>query len=302
MKRVLTQQEVMKAATRVAADIVLLHRSGQVALYGVPRGGVPAVYLVSRCMPASRIVEDPGQADVIIDDIIDSGATQQRYCNQYPTALFMALFDKAATSGDWVVFPWEGDTTGSAEDIPRRLLQFIGEDIDREGLKETPRRFLSAWQEYTTGYKKDPATILKVFKDGAEHCSDEIILVSNLQVWSKCEHHLSDVFGLAHIGYIPTGKIVGLSKFQRLIDVFARRLQVQERMTNQIANTIQEVLEPLAIGVVLECRHLCLESRGVSARGAITVTSALRGAFRQKPEARAEFMSLVRGASRGVQV
>lgn len=187
-------------------------------------------------------------------------------------------------------------------DLVRNLLLMFGEDPDREGLRETPERFIRAWKHYTSGYGVDPKEVLKVFSDGAEYCSDEVVLVSNLNVWSKCEHHTSDFFGIAHIGYIPNGKIVGLSKFQRLVDVFARRLQVQERLTNQIADALQTNLDPIAVGVVLECRHLCLESRGVATRGAVTVTSALRGAFKEEPDARSEFMSLVRGASHGVRI
>jgi GTP cyclohydrolase I len=187
------------------------------------------------------------------------------------------------------------------EEIVRDLLRLVGEDPNREGLRETPKRFLAAWRHYTRGYSQDPAQVLKTFEDGAEDCGDEVVLVSNLRVHTHCEHHLAEVFGVAHIGYIPNGKIVGLSKFQRLVDVFGNRLQVQERMTTQIASALVENLHPIAVGVVLECRHMCMEARGVSIRGAVTVTSALRGAFKENASARAEFLSLVRGASRGVQ-
>jgi GTP cyclohydrolase I len=273
-------------------------------LYGVPRGGLPAALLVDRYLGLNTaFVASPKEADVFIDDLVDSGATRERYAQKFPSIPFEALFDKEREGlNGWLVFPWEGDTVGSAEDIPVRLLQFIGEDSTREGLKETPARFLNAWVEYTRGYKEDPKEVLKCFQDGAELCSDEIVLVSNLQVFTTCEHHLASVFGIAHVGYIPDKKIIGLSKFQRLVDVYARRLQVQERMTNQIANALVEHVQPLAVGVVIEARHMCMEARGTCIRGAVTVTSALRGAFKEKAEARSEFMSLVRGASRGVQV
>ena len=188
------------------------------------------------------------------------------------------------------------------EDLVRDLLHLVGEDPHREGLQETPRRFLKAWRHYCSGYSQTAASVLKTFEDGAERCGNEIVLVSNLRVSSNCEHHCAPIWGLAHIGYIPNGKIVGLSKFQRLVDVFGRRLQVQERLTNQIADALWENLNPLAVGVVLECRHACIEFRGVSVHGTVTVTSALRGGFKTNDSARAEFLSLVRGASRGTQI
>ena len=184
----------------------------------------------------------------------------------------------------------------------RELIEFGGDDAAREGLADTPERFLQAWLHYTQGYRQDPLDVLKSFADGGETCGDEIVLVSNLLVSSLCEHHLAPFWGIAHVGYIPSKKIVGLSKFQRLIDVYGRRLQVQERLTNQIANALHDHVSAIAVGVVLECRHTCMEARGVAVRGAVTVTSALRGAFKDEPDARAEFMSLVRGASRGVSI
>ena len=189
-----------------------------------------------------------------------------------------------------------------SEKIIRDLLLHIGENPDREGLQETPKRVIKAWGEWSCGYDQNPGDILKVFQDGSEACGDEIVLVANLPVYSKCEHHMADIFGLAHIGYIPSKGIVGLSKFQRLVNVFARRLQVQERLTSQIADCLVEHLNPAAVGVVLECRHMCMESRGISTRGAITVTSALRGAFKNEDSARAEFLALVRGASKGTSI
>jgi GTP cyclohydrolase I len=179
------------------------------------------------------------------------------------------------------------------EDICIRLLEHIGEDPFRGGLQETPERFLRAWKHYTKGYDQDPAELLKVFEDGAENV-DEMVLVRGIPVYSHCEHHLAPFFGVAHIGYIPSGKIVGLSKLSRLADVFARRLQVQERLTNEIADTLVKHLQPIGVGVVLECRHLCMESRGIQQQGHMTITSAMRGALREKPEARAEFMRLIR--------
>ncbi len=184
-----------------------------------------------------------------------------------------------------------------AEDAVRTLLCFIGENPDREGLVETPMRFLKAWDEWAAGYEKDPLRILKTFVDGAENC-DEMVIVTNIPIISKCEHHLADITGWAHVGYIPNGKIVGLSKLARIVDLYARRLQVQERLTNQIADALVEGLAPKGVGVVVKATHACMSSRGVGIQGALTITSAMRGALLEKPAARAEFLSLCESAER----
>lgn len=181
------------------------------------------------------------------------------------------------------------------------LEMVVGVDNGREGLRETPERVVKAWAEYTAGYGQDAVAVLKAFTDGAEKY-DELILVSNIPVYSTCEHHLAPFWGVAHIGYIPNGKIIGLSKFDRVVEVFARRLQVQERMTAQLADAIEEALSPKGVGVVIQCRHMCMESRGVRARGSITTTSALRGGLKQNASAREEFMSLVSMGRNGVTI
>lgn len=172
------------------------------------------------------------------------------------------------------------------------LIAQVGEDPDREGLRETPERSAKAWAEWTSGYGVDPASVLKTFVDGSENY-DELVFQGGISVYSHCEHHMAPIFGVAHIGYIPSGRVIGLSKLSRLVDVFARRLQVQERLTVQVANALQAALAPRAVGVVLECRHLCMESRGINRSGTLTKTSALLGEFRTEPEARAEFMAMV---------
>lgn len=177
--------------------------------------------------------------------------------------------------------------------ICQLLLHIIGEDPERGGLLETPDRAVKAWREWTSGYKKDPAKILKVFEDGAEGC-DEMIVVHDIPVYSHCEHHLAPIFGEATVAYIPDGKIVGLSKLPRLVDIFARRLQVQERLTNQVAQAIMEHLKPRGCGVVIKARHMCMESRGIKQAGGYTTTSSLHGVFREDPAVRSEFLNLAR--------
>jgi len=183
------------------------------------------------------------------------------------------------------------------EDVVRRLLAYIGEDPNREGLRETPARVLRAWKEWGIGYHQDPAAVLKTFEDGAERCN-ELIIVHNIPVVSKCEHHLSDILGIAHVGYIPNGKIVGLSKLARVTDIFSRRLQVQERLTTQIADAIEKHLEPIGVGVLIRATHACMSTRGVKIHNTATTTSAMRGALLEDGTARREFLDLCAMAER----
>lgn len=189
----------------------------------------------------------------------------------------------------------------AGERLIRDLLSELGENPDREGLVETPKRVMKAWRHWTNGYAMEAKDVLKTFEDGAEG-TDEMVIVSNIPVYSKCEHHLADIFGLAHVGYIPNGRVVGLSKLARVVNIFAQRLQVQERLTNQIAEALDTYLKPLGVGVILQCRHMCMESRGVSTRGTITTTSSLKGALRSNSEARAEFLRLTSEARNGIQI
>jgi len=175
----------------------------------------------------------------------------------------------------------------------RRFLATLGEDPDRPGLAETPHRVAKAWKHWTSGYDQDPVELLKAFEDGAEQYN-ELIVVRNIPVYSHCEHHLAPFFGKATIGYLPDGKIVGLSKLTRLVDCFAKRLQVQERLTVQIANTLMEVLEPKAVGVVIKCRHMCMESRGIRTPGEETITSSMLGELQPNLGLRTEFLALAR--------
>lgn len=163
----------------------------------------------------------------------------------------------------------------------------------REGLIETPTRMAKAWEFWTSGYSKRPEDILKCFEDGSEGC-DEMVIRKNIPIYSKCEHHLADIFGFCTIAYIPNGKVVGLSKMDRLADMFARRLQVQERMTNQIADAMATHLDPHGVGVWISARHMCVESRGVQNQNSETVTIALRGAMKLDPRTREEFLAAAR--------
>lgn len=182
---------------------------------------------------------------------------------------------------------------GEAESLIQRLLSEIDEDPLRSGLRETPRRVAESLDFLTSGNRVDLDDILgkAVFEEGY----DELVVVRNITFYSLCEHHLLPFFGVAHVGYLPRGRIIGLSKIPRLVDAFARRLQVQERMTSEIAQTLQRHLEPQGVAVVLEADHLCTMMRGVEKPGNRTITSSMTGIFRRDPRTRGEFMGLIRG-------
>ncbi len=262
--------------------------------YPIPRGGVPAAYATYHpTMCPFVIVNTPEEADFFLDDIIDSGRTMQAYCDDYPGKMFLALIDK--TAGEyhdaWVVFPWEGSAEAGIEENIVRLLEYVGENPNRGGLLETPHRVAKAWEHWCGGYGMDPKSILKVFEDGAEK-HDQMVTVKDIPFYSHCEHHLAPFFGTVTISYIPNGKIVGLSKLSRLADMFARRLQVQERLTDQIADALMEHLGPIGVGVMIKARHMCMESRGTRQQGHHTITTALRGGMKTEHQARSEFLRL----------
>jgi GTP cyclohydrolase I len=176
------------------------------------------------------------------------------------------------------------------------ILNYIGEDCWREGLRDTPARVVKAWKEMTVGYSQDPAEILARDFDGGGY--DEVICVPNIELYSTCEHHMIPFHGVAHVAYLPRKRVVGLSKLARLVDCFARRLQIQEQLTMQVADAIQTHLDPRGVAVVVEAKHMCMCARGVGKQKSSMVTSAMRGVFRQ-PAARAEFFKLVEVAKNG---
>jgi GTP cyclohydrolase I len=180
----------------------------------------------------------------------------------------------------------------SMQSVFSGLIRCVDPNAEREGLIETPARMAKAWLDHTTGYLQEPGEVLKAFEDGAEKY-DEMVVVGGIRFYSRCEHHGEAIFGEAIIGYIPAGKVVGLSKLVRLTDVFAKRLQVQERMTQQIANALSEHLQPKGVGVMVRARHLCMEARGVCRHGAITTTTSLIGAVREG-QPREEFLAQAR--------
>jgi len=180
----------------------------------------------------------------------------------------------------------------SGEDHVRALLRTIGEDPDREGLVKTPERVARALQFLTKGYSEDPAAILNSALFSEEY--SEMIVLKDLDFFTLCEHHMLPFFGKAHVAYIPSNKILGLSKLARLFEVFARRLQVQERLTTQVAHSLMTAIDPQGVGVVVEAEHLCMRMRGVEKQNSVVVTSCMLGTFRDRQETREEFMTLIR--------
>ncbi|MBZ5597947.1 MAG: GTP cyclohydrolase I FolE [Acidobacteriia bacterium] len=189
-------------------------------------------------------------------------------------------------------------TSASFEELAREMLIRLGEDPAREGLLRTPNRMHRAYEYLTKGYSEDPGALLKKALFTVSY--DEMVIVKDIEMFSLCEHHLLPFFGKVHVAYIPKGKVIGLSKIPRLIEIFARRLQIQERLTTQIAETIQNAIEPQGVGVVIEARHLCMMMRGVEKQHSAAVTSSMLGCFREEEETRTEFLALIRDRSNGV--
>ena len=181
-------------------------------------------------------------------------------------------------------------TSATFEELAREMLVRVGEDPERDGLLRTPQRYAKALLDLTKGYREDPESIIRDALFNVDY--DEMVIVKDIEMFSLCEHHVLPFFGKVHIAYIPKGRVLGLSKVARLVEVFSRRLQVQERLTVQIAETIQNVVQPLGVGVVIEARHLCMMMRGVEKQHSATVTSSMLGAFRAQ-QTRQEFLSLI---------
>ena len=258
-------------------------------VWGVPRGGAIVAGL------SGREIVPPEDAEYIIDDIIDSGKTRDYWTAKYPNAKFIAVINKQSPAKEfpksWIHFPWEEEPEIDGEKSIVRLLQFLGEDPKREGLLETPKRVIKAWKEMLSGRNQKPSEILA--KDFSGSGYDQMIVLKKVRFTSTCEHHLLPFVGEATVGYIPKSRVVGLSKLARIVDCFALRLQIQEQMTEQIAKSIQDCLDPLGVGVVITAHHSCMSCRGVKKDGAEMVTCSLQGVFRES-SVRSEFLEHTR--------
>lgn len=209
-----------------------------------------------------------------------------------------AIISKPRTSDAFKTAP-HGDRPSQAEveAAVRVLLRWTGDNPDREGLIDTPKRVAKAYREMFSGYDMSPADELgRTFEEVAGY--DDLVIVKDIEFHSHCEHHMVPIIGKAHVGYLPDGKVVGLSKIIRVVDIFAHRLQTQEAMTAQIAGTIQDVLNPRGVAVMVEAEHMCIAMRGIRKQGSTTLTSTFTGVFKDNPEEQARFISMVRGAHR----
>ena len=269
-----------------------------IRLWGIPSGGAIVASLICAYAHEQIVqVENPEDATAIVDDIYDSGETLQPWISVLPCYVLVnkgpecpaVLVPASYTDSkeEFVQLPWE-NSVQRGERLVTRMLQMIGEDPSREGLIETPARVVRSWNELYGGYKVDPVKLLKTF----EAPSDEMVVVRNILFASACEHHLLPFHGSVDVGYLPNKRIVGLSKIPRLVDAFAKRLQVQERMTSEIANTLNHALQPHGVGVVVRGYHLCSSIRGVGKPGTEMVTQSLLGLFRDEPDVRSEFLQL----------
>jgi len=246
---------------------------------------------------------------VVVDDLIDTGATLEpiqglfsavvvsstklrpsEYAQKFsiPSYAYMEY-----GKDEWLVFPWETqeDTPGGMEQAVTALIRGMGEDPLREGLKKTPKRVTKAWKELTEGYRTDGDAFMTVFDSEGY---DQMVLLKDIEFHSTCEHHLLPFFGRAHVAYIPNGKIVGISKLARVVDLFARRLQNQERITEQVAAFLNDKLCPKGVAVMIEAQHLCMKSRGVNKQNSVMTTNKMTGVFLENPAARSEFFDSLR--------
>jgi len=269
---------------------------GRPPVYGIPSGG--SIVAAMLCFPEGYApLDEPVEDCFVVDDIIDSGRTIKRFVDAGNRCVALFARNRGDVEvglalkvlPDWVRFPWEHET--GAEDAVVRLLQLVGEDPKRDGLRDTPRRVTSALLEMTRGYKVDVAKLLGT---KFQQHYDEMIVLNGIAFSSLCEHHMLPFVGEASVGYLPRGeKIVGFSKVVRVVEAYASRLQVQERLTEQIAAAMQTHLDPIGVGVTLSAQHECIGCRGARARGVSAETQVLYGALRDDPNARQEYIARV---------
>ncbi len=268
-------------------------------IFGIPKGGVPLAIRLSQLGGIPFVDQVTGPDILVVDDICDSGATRLRYRDNDFACIhwaghttFKPEWFARETGGEWIHYWWEGEQeTASIEDAVVRLLQYIGEDPAREGLKDTPRRVIKSYDHLFSGYKKNPADLFTTFSaDGY----DEMVVLRDIEIYSMCEHHMLPFIGKAHVAYIPDKKIIGISKLARLVEVFSRRLQIQERIGAQVTGELMEYLEPKGAACIIDAQHLCMKMRGVEKQNSVMTTSSLTGIFLEKPAAREELMRLIR--------
>ena len=266
-------------------------------IYPVPRGGylLGIILADSLKLPVAGCKEVITNKTLIVDDLIDSGKTLSEFKDNDKAVLYVKHGKKKLATyylretDAWIKFPDEKDD--EVQDHITRIMQYIGEDTQREGLLETPKRVQRAIDEIFSGYKQNPKDLMKTFTQGT--CK-EMVILKNCEFYSTCEHHMFPFFGHISIGYLPNKKVIGISKLARLVDLYSKRMQIQERMTAQIADTIMKELDAKGVYVVCEGVHFCMRSRGVKKQDASMITSAVRGTFLKDAKARQEFLTLIK--------
>lgn len=294
-----TEKQFYHDVSELSARIAHMTKRRYTTIYAVPKGGFPlACALSTRMLLPMVSVDDITETTLIVDDLVDSGATRSRFSDNDFACIHCKVGAKPLPTfalyyeiNDWIVYFWEEDAVKSISDAVTRQLQYIGEDCTRDGLLETPARVVKSWDFLFSGYKQDPADIIKVF-DMAGY--DEMVLLRDIEVYSMCEHHLLPFFGKAHIAYIPDKKVIGVSKLARLVDMYARRAQIQERICEQVTNALMQYLQPKGAACIIEAQHLCMLMRGVQKQNSVMVTSSLKGVFLDKLGAREELMRLIK--------
>ncbi len=270
------------------------------AIAGIPRGGAPVAAYMSAVSGLPLVpVQDSSPDVLIVDDLADSGTSRSRYHDNdfavlfvksnCPTDLFPTYYCVCGVN-DWVRFWWE-EKQETIQDNITRILQYIGEDPSREGLVETHNRVARSYEYLFSGYKQSPSDLITVFENDGYN---QIILLKDIELYSMCEHHMLPFYGKAHVAYIPNKKIIGVSKLARIVDLYARRLQIQERIGEQVTSTLMEWLEPLGAACIIEAIHLCMRMRGVSKQNSVMVTSSLKGVFMDNMETREELLRLIK--------
>lgn len=289
-KQLITYEKLQQDTHTLAKKINKDHYTG---VYGIPRGGVPVAILLAGHL-GLPLVDSISDDTLVVDDLVDSGKTLEIYSKSNDTAVLyvkshspdIATYSVETIDG-WIEFPYE-ETNTDVEENFRRILEHLGEDPTREGLVETPKRYIKFLKQFLT---KDEFNFTTFENEG----TDEMIIQKDIPFFSLCEHHVAPFFGTATVAYIPGERIVGLSKLARTVRHYASNLQNQERITSQVAERLQEELQPLGVAVTLSARHFCMEMRGVKTHDVHTVTSKLTGAFKEKADTRAEYMGHLKG-------
>ncbi len=263
------------------------------------QGKLKTLFSKIQLLEVSELNEVCPADTLVVDDIADSGRTLEAFINigcpiavihkQEKCPVIIDFFAERIQKDTWIDYWWESKNT-NIEDNITRTISFIGENPCREGLKETPMRVVKSWKELYSGYEQDPKDVFKIFEDGA---CDSMVILKDIEFYSTCEHHLLPFFGKAHIAYIPDKKVIGISKLARLLEVYSRRMQIQERIGEQVTGELMKHLKPKGAICILEAQHFCMTSRGVQKQHSQMVTSSIKGDFQNIP-VRNEFLNLIK--------